>query len=351
MTTRYAIDGLKDFVTSLFSAAGMPDADADVCADAFVLQEVRGVKTHGLRRLRQRVDEVRQGGVNVRPKRRVIREDGATVIIDADSGNGILGCVEGMDRAVGLAKRFGIGYAIVVNSNHFLAAAPYVIRAAEAGTIGIALANGQSSMAYPGTNVGALGNSPMGYALPTGAGFPIVFDSALTISGGRMMQLVQEGAQMPDGFFGYDASGNYTSDPAAVHGGGVALPIGMHKGAGLAVLIDVLTGVISGRSFLRTLVPDDRPEWRWTRNTHSFIAIEIERFMPLDVFRAQMAAYIADLKDKPLAPGYKEILLPGERAARSVEDCTRNGVPVEDDVVEHLADLSQRYSVPLPAQL
>jgi LDH2 family malate/lactate/ureidoglycolate dehydrogenase len=348
MTTRVPVDSLREFITALFRAAGVPDEDAGVCAGAFLLQEMRGVKTHGLRRLRGMLDQIRHGEINATPQRRVLHEDGATIIIDGDRGLGILCCMDAMEQAVRLAKGFGIGFSIVVNSNHFLAAAPYCLRAAEAGVIGLAFANGNSGMAYPGTNVGALGNSPVGFALPTGAGFPIVFDAALTLSGGKLIQWAKEGVRIPDGFLGYDADGNFSSDPAAVSQGGVPLPIGLHKGAGLGILIDVLTGVIANSTFLRTLVPAEHPDWRRTTNTHSFIAIDIERFMPLDLFRERMAAYVADLKSKPLAAGYEEILLPGERAARSIEDCRLNGVPVDDDVLARLAGYADDLGVQAP---
>jgi len=349
MTMRVPVENLRAFLESLFRAAGLRDDDAGVCAGAFLLQEMRGVRTHGLRRLGGMLDGVRTGEINPRPERQLLHEDRATAVIDGDRGLGILCCMAGMEHALRLAGDFGVGFAIVVNSNHFLAAAPYCLRAAEHGAIGLAFANGNAGMAYPGTNVGALGNSPVGFALPTGAGFPIVFDAALTLSGGRLTQWSKEGTRIPDGFLGYDAGGNVTSDPAAVLQGGVPLPIGLHKGAGLGILIDVLTGVLGGTTFLRTAVPTEHPDWRRTTNTHAFIAIEIERFMPLDLFRERMTAYVADLKAKPLAPGYEEILLPGERAARSIGNCIQHGVPIEDDVFTRLAEYAATLDVSMPA--
>ncbi|HWC29759.1 MAG TPA: Ldh family oxidoreductase, partial [Dehalococcoidia bacterium] len=135
---------------------------------------------------------------------------------------------------------------------------------------------------------------------------------------------------------------------AAVLNGGVPLPIGLHKGGGLAILIDVLTAVLAGSGFLRSGKLKVHPEWRRNTTTHSFIAFDIETFMPRADFEERMAAYIADLKSHELAAGYDEILLPGERAARAMDDCRQNGVPLHDDVVERLRELSGRYSVPLP---
>lgn len=348
MTTRVPVEALSHFLEALFRAAGYSDEDVHLGAEAFLLQEMRGVQTHALRRLRGMLDGAASGAIKQHPNRRILRESNATVVVDGDFGLGITSCMMAMEQALRLSKQYGIGYSIVVNSQHFLAAAPYCLRAAEAGAVGIALAHSGSGMAYPGTKVSSIGNSPIGFALPTAAGFPLVFDSALTISGGKLTQWSRQGVQIPEGFLGYDANGDFTLDPAAVLAGGVPLPIGLHKGGGLAILVDVLTAIIGGTTFLRSLAPDDHPEWRRTTNTHSFIAFNIESFMPLALFEERMAAYVTELKSHQIATGYDEILLPGERSARSVQDSLGHGVPLEDDVVERLRELSARYAVPLP---
>jgi LDH2 family malate/lactate/ureidoglycolate dehydrogenase len=294
------------------------------------------------------LDGAANGETNTHPNRRVVRETNAVAIVDGDFGLGITSCMMAMEQALRLSKQFGIGYSLVVNSNHFLAGAPYCLRAAEAGAVGIAFAHSGSGMAYPGTNVSSMGNSPVGFALPTAAGFPLVFDSSLTLSGGKLTQWSKQGVQIPEGFLGYDANGDFTLDPAAVLAGGVPLPIGLHKGGGLAILIDVLTAILGGAGFLRSLTPEEHPEWRRIAPTHSFIAFDIESFMPLAEFEERMAAYVTELKSHELAAGYDEILLPGERSARSMQESRQHGVPLEDDVVERLRELSRRYAVPLP---
>jgi LDH2 family malate/lactate/ureidoglycolate dehydrogenase len=346
--TTVPVERLRAFIEALFRAAGYEEHDVQTGTDAFLLQEMRGIQTHALRRLRAMIDDGKAGKYNLKPNRRVVIENGGAYVYDGDSGLGITSCMDAMDLAIEGAKAHGLGYCGVVNSNHFLAAAPYCVRAAEAGAIGLAYAGGGASMAYPGTKVGTLGNSPVGFGAPTAAGFSIIFDSALTMSGGRLIQWAKQGKKVPDGFFGYDAQGNYTDDPGAIYPGGVPLPIGMHKGAGLAILVDILSCVINGASFLRTLAPADHPEWKRDSSSHGFIAIDIEHLMPLDDFKERMAAYVADVKSKPLAEGYDEIFLPGERAARQIEACKRNGVTLEADVVPRMIDLADRYGVPLP---
>ena len=348
MTTRVDKSRLREFIEAAFRAAGYQEDDVQIGTDAFLLQEMRGVQTHALRRLHGMLDDVASGRIKTQPNRRTVREHGAIKVIDGDTGLGITSCRNAMDEAISLSKQFGIGFCVVVNSNHFLAAAPYCIHAAESGVIGLLFANGMSGMAYPGTYVGALGNSPSGYGVPTGAGFPLVFDAALTLSGGKLTQWTRQGkTEIPDGFLGYDAQGNYTSDPSVILAGGTPLPIGLHKGAGLGILIDVISGVLAGSSFLRTLIPAEHPDWKRSSDTHTCIAIDIETFMPLDEFKERMAAYVADIKSKPLAEGYEEILLPGERAARTIADAEANGVALEDEVVERMQAVSRQYGVPL----
>src|SRR5215213_42237 len=237
-TDRLPVATLTDFVTSLLEGAGMRPDDARLCADVFVLQEMRGVTTHGLRRVRGTVDQLLVGMLDAKAYCEVVSDTGATVLLDARNSIGIAGCMNAMDRAVSKAQTFGIGIATVRHSNHFLAAAPYCLRAVAAGQIGLAMSNSYGAMAYPGTNEKTLGNAPMGYGIP-GDAFPLVFDAAMTISGGKLLQWQREGTTIPEGLQGLNAQGEATNDPGEVLGG-VTLPIGLHKGAGLTIMVEML---------------------------------------------------------------------------------------------------------------
>ena len=122
---------------------------ARLCAEAFVLQEMRGVTTHGLRRVKSTVDQLRSGRLKAQAIYEVVNDDGATVVLDGHGGVGIVACMAAMDRAIEKARAYGIGIATVRNNTHFLAAAPYCLRAVEAGQIGLAMSNSYGSMAYP----------------------------------------------------------------------------------------------------------------------------------------------------------------------------------------------------------
>jgi len=320
---------LTDFVTSLFHAAGMRPHDARLCAGAFMLQEMRGVTTHGLRRVKSTVDQLRAGRLKPDARCEVLNDDGATMLLDGHGGAGIVACMAAMDGAIARARSYGIGIATVRNSTHFLAAAPYCLRAVEAGQIGIAMSNSYGAMAYPGTTEKTLGNAPMGYGIP-GDTFPLVFDAAMTISSGKLLQWQREGEKIPAGLQGLNAQGEPTDDPSEVLAG-VTLPIGMHKGAGLTIMVEMLSGMLAGGTFVHGGRPEDAA---LEMDTYSqcCIAIDVERFLPLAEVKQRVAAYVAAIKQRSVAPGTTELLAPGERAYRSYQACMAVGVPIESDV-------------------
>ena len=233
-TDRMPVAPMTDFVTSLLQAAGMSADDARLGAGAFVLQEMRGVTTHGLRRVQGIVDQLLIGMLDAKADCEVVSDSGATVLLDGNNALGIVACMAAMDRAIAKARTFGIGIATVRHSNHFLAAAPYCLRAVEGSVIGIAMSNSYGSMAYPGTTKATLGNAPLGYGIP-GDEFPLVFDAAMTISAGKLQQWQRDGVPIPEGLQGLNAGGEATTDPSEVLRG-VTLPIGLHKGAGLTIM-------------------------------------------------------------------------------------------------------------------
>ena len=272
-----------------------------------------------------------------------------TAVIEGDHGVGMVGCMKAMRLAVGKAREGGIGIVLTVRNNHFLAATPYCLEAVKAGMVGSAFSNTKPAMGYPGARGRAIGNSPLGFGIPTAAGFPILFDASLTISGGRLRQWIREGRRIPAGLQGVDGDGRPTDDPRAVLVGGTPLPIGGHKGAGLAVLVEVLTGVLGGAAFLGGITPpggDLRDKSR--AMSQCCIAIDVEAFMPLTEFESRMAEFVADLKDHPVEEGAGEIRLPGERMERARLECEARGIPLDPDVRETLAEWAERLGVDFP---
>lgn len=343
-----AQDVMTGFVARLFEAAGLPSGDAALAARVFVLQEMRGVHTHGLRRIERNLAWLREGRMNPRPNRQVIRDRDATVVLDGDHGIGLAGCMEAMERAIAKARRFGVGIGIVIHSNHFLAAAPYCLRAADEGLIGVAFSNTYPSMGYPGATGRVVGNGPIGFAVPTAAGFPLVFDAALSASYGRLTQWLRTGGELPPDLPAVDAAGRPTRDPAAVLEGGVPMPIGMHKGAGLVLLIEILTGVLGGGAFLTQILAPDRRASKADAESQCCIAVDIAHFMPIPEFLDRMSALVADLKRQPKAVDADGIHVPGERARHNLEACRREGIPLPPDLAAELRRLAGEAGIDAP---
>ena len=358
---RLPVDRLKQFVIDLFLAAGVPQNDATTIADAMIAQEVRGNTTHGIRSVDMNLRGLVAGRIKPKPDHIFLSDHGMTAVLDGDHGVGIVGCMKGMRHAIKKAQSGakakegsgggGIGMVIVVRNNHSLAATPYTLEATKAGMIGITFSNTKGSMGYPGTNARAIGNTPIGFGIPTACGDPILYDACLTTSGGNLRQWIREGQQIPVSLQGLDPDGHPTTDPQLVLEGGTPLPIGGHKGAGLAILVEILTGVLGGAAFLSQITPRGQKDPTDKNNavSHCCLAIDIKAFMPVSQFEARMMEFIADLKDNPLADGTDQIRIPGERMAQTKREWETNGIPLESDVQQKLTEWAQKLGVIFPA--
>ena len=326
----------------------MPTADTKLVAEVFVLQEMRGIRTHGLRRIQRNLDWLRDGQMNPTPNRQVLSDSGATVVLDGDHSIGMVGCMDGMRRAMDKAKEFGIGICIIINSNHFLAAAPYCLRAADEDMIGLAFSNTLQSMGYPGAAHRVIGNGPFGFAAPTSAGYPLVFDAALAASYGKLSQWMREGKLIPPYLPAMDRDGNATDNPQAALDGGTPMPIGMHKGAGLVLLIEILTGILGGGAFLSAILPPENRSSKKDAESQCCIAVDIGHFMPPADFRGRMQAFIEDLKSQPRAVECGDIHVPGEHAHLALQKSLSQGILIEPDVEQELREMAAPLHVELP---
>jgi LDH2 family malate/lactate/ureidoglycolate dehydrogenase len=342
----YTQSQLQNMIQSLFVAAGVGQSDASIIAHMMVLQEMRGITTHGLRRVHSNLDGLHRSWINAMPLRKLITDRGAIAVIDGDNGIGMLGCTHAMQLAIERARTFGIGMVSVINSNHFLSAAPYGLMAVEAGMIGLVFSNTQASMGYPGTQGNQVGNNPLGYAMPTDLGFPVVFDTSLTTSMGQLDKLKREGGILPKYLPGLDANGNLTTDPHAITDGGTALPIGYHKGAGLGLMVEMLTGLLAGGIFLKDLLPINQRKHDQDGETQTCIAINIEHFMPVSAFKHRAGQMVCMLHEQSSDPN-QPAKLPGERAHACYQHALEHGIPVPVDVIAELDRWAEQLNVSL----
>ncbi|MBW2056846.1 MAG: Ldh family oxidoreductase [Deltaproteobacteria bacterium] len=327
---------------------GVPPDDAKTAVEVLLSADLRGIDTHGIRRLLMYVPRLRKGLINPNPTLVVETPAPALRIVQGDNGLGPVVGARGMKEAIDLAGRAGIAFVGCRDSNHFGAAAPYVLMACRREMIGIAGTNGFPSMAPWGGLERLVGNNPLAVGVPYKGGGPFVLDMAMSVSSrGRIREMAEKREKIPEGW-ALDSEGRPTTDPLEGLKGFV-LPIGSHKGYGLALAMDVLSGVLTGAGFsagVKSLLQ----QWEEPQHIgHFFVAIDPRRFMDWDVFSDRMDRLCNLIRSARRIDPRKPVLIPGEPEAQTERARRTNGIPLEPEVFENLKGLTEgRYDYDIP---
>lgn len=336
------LEDLMRFSVAAFEAMGVAAEEAAITANALMYSELRfhPGQGQGVRRLRAYRERIAQKKIDLVAPFEIVKESPALALVDAHNGLGSVVGTRAMRLAIAKAKVCGIGTVIVRNSTHYGSSAVHAAEAERAGCIGIACTNAGPEMAAWGGATPVVGTNPWAIAAPGGTGFPVILDIALTTAGKGMMRWHErEGRSIPIDW-ALTPDGNETTDPAAAMAGAL-LGIGQYKGYGLALMTDVMTGVLSGGGFGLTPYSDPGRQ----NVAHSFTAIDIEWFMPVATFRERMRDLTAAIKASKLRPGFKEVLVPGELEDRREREKRNHGVPLDEDVYNDLVLLGQQLGV------
>lgn len=340
-------EALVDFATQVFTQAGLPPADAEHVGKSLVKADLRGVESHGVTRIPIYVERLRRDLVNKWPNIRVDIKGAGLAVVDGDNGMGAVVGRRAMEVAISLAKAAGTGAVAVSGSNHFGTGAGYAYQAVEARCIGVACSNAPPTMAPWGSRARYFGTNPLAVGIPAGAYPPIVLDMATSsVARGKVILAAKRGEPIPEGW-ALDSEGCPTTNAEAALLGAV-LPFGGPKGSAIALIIDVLSGVLSGANFGRH-IPDlyDNLEERQNLG-HFFLAVEIERFMRYDAYTARVDQLIEELKQCPPAAGFTEVMLPGEIERRTEVERQRSGIPVTEEIIKSLVAVGKDLGVALP---
>ncbi|HKA40192.1 MAG TPA: Ldh family oxidoreductase [Burkholderiales bacterium] len=334
-------DALKSFVRAVFERAGMSAEHATTVAEVIVWANLRGVDSHGVTRVPRYVEWIGAGVVNPRPAFKVITETAASVLIEADRAAGPVAMTAAMDAAVRKAREAGAGLALVRATTHTAALGYYTQAAARQGMAALALAGSIPIMAYHGAAAAGVSTSPISIAVPGGSGGPIVLDMATSIvSLGRLAQARRAGQPIPEGW-ALDGAGKPTTDPQRAE---IPLPMGGPKGSGLALMVELLTSVLVGNPILAGTV--GRPGRARHRQNGFALAIDVSRYGDPAVFAREVEQLVAALKVLPAAAGV-DILVPGERGARTYEQRSREGIPVPAAIRDELNAAARLVGAPL----
>jgi LDH2 family malate/lactate/ureidoglycolate dehydrogenase len=342
---------LHAFCCEILEAAGVPAESAALVARSLAEADARGLGSHGVVRLLPvYMRRLLAGTTRARPQIRVVRRQGATAVLDGDAGLGQVVGHAAIALAIDLARKMNVGAVAVRHSSHFGIGALFAEQAVDAGMIGIVMTNAPANMPPHGGRQRFFGTNPLAVGLPCGDERPVVLDmSTSVVARGKIVMLEKIGASIPPGW-AIDAAGRPTVDAAAALAGAV-LPLGGHKGSGLAFVIDALCGVLAGAAFGPHIV-DLYDEGEQAQNVgHFFLALDVEAFMPLARFRAWMDQLVREVRAQPRQPDVDRIYVPGEREYEQAEGSRRAGVALPAAGVLELDNLARSVGVaPLGAR-
>jgi LDH2 family malate/lactate/ureidoglycolate dehydrogenase len=339
---------LRTWVTQVLARSSVLPDEAALAADVLVSANLRGVDTHGVVRLPLNVRRVRSGAVNARPEVRVVQEGSAAALVDGDNGMGLVVGVWAMREAIRRAREQGTAAVSVRHSNHFGAAAYYAQMASAADMIGLSFTNTDPGMAPWGSTTPYLGTNPLAFAAPGGMEGGIVMDMATSqVSWGKVMLAARAGQKIPLGW-ATDREGRATEDALEAMRG-LMLPLGGYKGYGLALMVEILSGVLSGSSFGPHVADDGAQPYRPQDVGHFFMAIDVESFMPVEQFKARMNQLVDEIHACHAAEEASRIYVPGEIEMETAARRQREGIPLPNDLVQELVQLGEQLGEPFPS--
>jgi L-2-hydroxycarboxylate dehydrogenase (NAD+) len=340
-TTRVPAQTIVAFIRDTLLKVGLPDSDAQKTAALMCEADLAGADAHGVFRLPQYVKRTKAGGINPRPKIEVTKTAPATAMIDGDNGMGHLVMARTAETAIVLAKDAGVAWVGARRSNHAGAAGVYAELALAHDMVGIysVVANANHMPMWGGAE-NLLGTNPVAFAIPAGEEPPVVLDIATTVvSYGTVKAYKLQGKLMPEGWMVNPKDGMPLTDSAR-SAEGLLLPIGGYKGAGLALVLGLLAGTLNGAAFGRDVIDFNNNDSDACDTGHFFIALDVSRFIPIDIFKREIDRQLRDLRQSKRLPGVETIRLPGEQRAQRQDDRRRNGVPILDEVMTQLDKLA-----------
>jgi LDH2 family malate/lactate/ureidoglycolate dehydrogenase len=351
----YRVDDLQNYVIRFLQNYQVSEEDARIVADVLVSADMRGVESHGIIRLDTYYgSRLRKGLIDPRSPEKILNETAATLALDAGTGLGQVVSHRAMQRCIEKANESGACMVTVRNSNHYGIAGYYAMMALPHDMIGISFTNAQPLVAPTYGRTAILGTNPIAVAAPAGENRPYVLDMATSIVPiGRVTVYQKAGREIPEGW-GVDKEGLVTTDPSSVLAGGTLMALGGtdimrgYKGYGLALMVDIFSGILSGSAFGKDV---GRPLTNRPADVgHFFAALKIEAFRPIDEFKQDMDALLNQLKEAPKAAGQERIYIHGEKEFELSERNAREGVPLMAEVVKSLKLVGDEVGVPFDLQ-
>lgn len=345
-------DALRDTVVRVFKKMGVPEEDCHLGADVLVTADMRGVETHGVSNmLRSYVNGYKDGSINPQPTLKVVRETPATANVDSDRGLGIIMTPKAMQMAIVKAKNVGVGMVTIRNGRHLGMASYHAMLALEHDMIGVCMTSCPPSVLPTFGAEPRMGTNPIALAAPAGEEPPFVFDAATSTVAGNKLGLARRLGNNLMGGWVADSDGVPIMEevPPPIPGyegraSSFLLPVGStremgsHKGYGLACIVDILGGILSGGGYG---VNPGRPNFG-----HYVAAYRVEAFMDTVEFKRTMDEWIRMLESTPPAKGHDRVIYPGRLEAEEEKKRAVEGIPMHPEVIEWFKRICGELSIP-----
>lgn len=338
-------DRLSAFIATALQRAGLPASDASKVANLMAEADLQGSDGHGVIRLPQYVKRIRTGGINTRPNIRIITERAAMAVVDGDNGMGHLVMSYAVDLAIDKARSAGVGWVGARASNHAGPASLYVRKPIEQNMIALYFAVGNANHLPPwGGMEMLLSTNPIAVGLPAGREPAVVLDMATTVAAyGKVKAKAKRGEQMPEGWM-IDRQGKPLTDPKRAEEG-FLVPIGGHKGYGLALIVGLLAGTLNGAAMGRDVVDFNHDHVTPTNTGQSVLVIDLAAFGEPAVFKAALDHLVHELRSSERLPGVDRIWLPGEQSHHRRQKYAAEGIPLSDGQVADLIALAAELGI------
>ena len=344
VAVRVPDSAMRATVEAIFEAVGMSTADAAQGTDTLMYADLRGIDSHGVSNMFPfYMRWFRDGFVNPKPEPRILRGAAAVATIDDDAGLGLVTGPRAMDLAIEKARECGIGAVSVTNGRHYGAASYHAHRAVEHGMVGVSMTIGGMQVLPTFGAKPMVGLNPISVAVGGGSEAPFVFDASMSSVAGNKIRIARRlGATVAPGWIS-DADGSPILEEAEVPDEFFMLPTGgtreggSHKGYGLAVMVDLLCGVLGGDppGFMRP--PGDV--------SHHFLAYRIDAFCDPEEFSQHMDSFLKGLRETPAAPGHDRVLYAGLSEHETETERRAEGIPYHPDVVSYFKALADELDV------
>jgi ureidoglycolate dehydrogenase (NAD+) len=332
---------LSAFVTNVLAAVGVPREDAAIVSDCLLMANLSGVDSHGVIRLAHYIRRLRNGTIKTCPQLQFTRTSPSTGLMDGGDGLGHVVTYHACTHAMELAAESGCGAVSIGNSSHFGMAGFYVLRFVSEGYIGIGMTDTDAFQIPFGSRKPFFGTNPICIGFPTD-GIPVMLDMATTsIPYGKIALAQTEGRPIP-AEWGFDAHGKPTTDPFAIAG---MHPIAGPKGSGLAMIIDIFCSVLSGMPW-GPHINAMYGEMQGRRELgHFILALDLKRFMPVDVFKRRLGEMLAEFNALPPREGFDRVYYPGQIEGLRRQQRSADGIPIDPGLYQELEMLGKRFNV------